>query len=86
MAVCVKYFHKIMCLHLEFEVTVIKDVEGADGGIPLENNKEDTTNDSDGYIDVDTDDCSDTASISSGASTGSTGELLFSTLTQLCWC
>ncbi|XP_076068516.1 (E3-independent) E2 ubiquitin-conjugating enzyme UBE2O isoform X2 [Oratosquilla oratoria] len=30
-------------------------------------------NDSDGFIDVDTDDCSDTASISSGASTGSQG-------------
>ncbi|XP_063888903.1 (E3-independent) E2 ubiquitin-conjugating enzyme UBE2O-like isoform X1 [Scylla paramamosain] len=58
----------------EGDVTAIKDVEGADGGIPMENNKEDGTNDSDGYIDVDTDDCSDTASISSGASTGSTGK------------
>ena len=29
--------------------------------------------DSDGFVDIDTDDCSDTASVSSGTSTGSTG-------------
>lgn len=79
-------FHKIVCFYLDGDVTAIKDVEGADGGIPVENNKEDGTNDSDGYIDVDTDDCSDTASISSGASTGSTGELLHGAVAQLCKC
>lgn len=57
----------------------IKDVQGADGGTPVENIKEEGSIDSDGFIDVDTDDCSDTASISSGASTGSTGELLHGT-------
>lgn len=51
-----------------------KEAQGADGTALVENNiKEEGNNDSDGYVDVDTDDCSDTASISSGASTGSTG-------------
>lgn len=57
-------------------MTAAKEVQGADGATPVENNiKEEGNNESDGYIDLDTDDCSDTASISSGASTGSTGEL-----------
>lgn len=61
---------------LEGDVVAIKEVQGADGTTPAETNiKEEGSNDSDGYIDVDTDDCSDTASISSGASTGSTGGL-----------
>ncbi|XP_066952267.1 (E3-independent) E2 ubiquitin-conjugating enzyme UBE2O-like [Macrobrachium rosenbergii] len=48
---------------------------GAVGGIVDEDTKGEETPDSDGFIDLDTDDCSDTASISSGASTGSIGTL-----------
>ncbi|KAG0729200.1 (E3-independent) E2 ubiquitin-conjugating enzyme UBE2O [Chionoecetes opilio] len=56
------------------DVVAVKDAQGADGGTGLEHIKQGGgCNDSDGFIDVDTDDCSDTASISSGASTGSTG-------------
>ncbi|XP_069958652.1 (E3-independent) E2 ubiquitin-conjugating enzyme UBE2O isoform X5 [Cherax quadricarinatus] len=55
------------------EVPALEDIQGAEGGVLLENNKEDS-GESDGYIDLDTDDCSDTASISSGASTGSLGK------------
>ncbi|XP_042236826.1 (E3-independent) E2 ubiquitin-conjugating enzyme UBE2O-like isoform X3 [Homarus americanus] len=58
----------------ESNTAVCKEVRGAEGGVPRENSKDDDTADSDGYIDLDTDDCSDTASISSGASTGSLGK------------
>lgn len=62
---------------VEGDVTAPKDVQGANGIAPVENNiKGEGNNESDGYIDLDTDDCSDTASISSGASTGSTGPSL----------
>lgn len=59
----------------EGDVMAAKEVQGADATALVENNikEEGGNNDSDGYIDLDTDDCSDTASISSGASTGSTG-------------
>ncbi|ROT81302.1 Ubiquitin-conjugating enzyme E2 O, partial [Penaeus vannamei] len=46
---------------------------GAEGGLPADDDTKDYNADSDGYIDVDTDEFSDTASISSGASTGSVG-------------
>lgn len=49
---------------------------GAEGGLPADDDTKDYNADSDGYIDVDTDEFSDTASISSGASTGSVGECL----------
>lgn len=74
----------------EGDVIALKEAQGADGSTPVENHvKEEGNNDSDGYIDIDTDDCSDTASISSGASTGSTGEfsqflLLFVKETEYC--
>lgn len=58
----------------EADVAAIQDVQGAVGGVPLENSKEEDLADSDGFIDIDTDDCSDTASVSSGASTGSLGK------------
>ncbi|XP_068204113.1 (E3-independent) E2 ubiquitin-conjugating enzyme UBE2O isoform X3 [Palaemon carinicauda] len=50
-------------------------IQGAVGGIADDDTKGGETPDSDGFIDLDTDDCSDTASISSGASTGSIGTL-----------
>lgn len=68
------------CWCLEGDVIAAKEVQGADATALPENNikEEGGNNESDGYIDLDTDDCSDTASISSGASTGSTGWLFIS--------
>ncbi|XP_045602323.2 (E3-independent) E2 ubiquitin-conjugating enzyme UBE2O isoform X2 [Procambarus clarkii] len=70
----------------EIQVTVLQDVVGAEGGVSLENSKEDYKADSDGYIDLDTDDCSDTASISSEASTGSLALIPSHLLPQLLCC
>ncbi|XP_042893465.1 (E3-independent) E2 ubiquitin-conjugating enzyme-like isoform X2 [Penaeus japonicus] len=57
----------------ETEGSPVEGALGAEGGLPAEDDTKDYNADSDGYIDVDTDEFSDTASVSSGASTGSVG-------------
>ncbi|KAK7079276.1 E2/E3 hybrid ubiquitin-protein ligase ube2o [Halocaridina rubra] len=56
------------------ESSTFNGVPGAVGGICVDETKGDDLVDSDGFVDLDTDDCSDTASVSSGASTGSIGK------------
>lgn len=61
---------------LDTDGSPVEGALGAEGGLPADDDTKDYNADSDGYIDVDTDEFSDTASISSGASTGSVGECL----------
>lgn len=61
---------------LDTEGSPVEGALGAEGGLPADDDTKDFNADSDGYIDVDTDEFSDTASVSSGASTGSVGQYL----------